>query len=296
MANNQAHPDSSNLPYYVATYKGRSVAIKRDADYQNTIKLVQKSIPKLRPADTQDIFMSTTLVNYGDALVQISEEIWPDVVGDVKSVEITLENDDRAASDFADVGTGNQNEDAAAAVQDTHAEASSPRATDESVNPLTPSRDSFSISLRTVSEQRLELEDVSPSSKIRDIKSLIETRYHIPAALLKLELLGERLKDVKTLDQSCIAEWTTVDAALEARQCMIHVFRGQDGQTEPPKNIEVHLSYNRAWELAMRRPTPEVPPEDFIQTASWNLDITKNGMVLDHSSNAERKYLFWDGM
>ncbi|KAG8721889.1 hypothetical protein FRC08_009146 [Ceratobasidium sp. 394] len=108
MSNNQTHPGTSNLPYYVATYKSRSVAIKRDPDYQTTIQLVQKSIPKLHPANVQDIFISTTLTNYGDALVQVSEEIWPDIVGDVKTVEITLESDDHAASD---VNTETENQD-----------------------------------------------------------------------------------------------------------------------------------------------------------------------------------------
>ncbi|KAG8733328.1 hypothetical protein FRC12_018923 [Ceratobasidium sp. 428] len=94
MSNNLLHPDTSNLPYYVATYKGRSVAIKRDPDYQNTIKLVQKSVPKLRSVDGRDVFLSTTLENYGGALVQISEEIWPDIVDQVKVVEVVLEGGD----------------------------------------------------------------------------------------------------------------------------------------------------------------------------------------------------------
>ncbi|KAG9080129.1 hypothetical protein FRC06_007049, partial [Ceratobasidium sp. 370] len=269
MSNNQTHSDTSNLPYYVATYKGRSVAIKRDADYQTTIKLVQKSIPKLRPADSQDIFLSTTLVDYGDALVQISEEIWPDIVGDVKSVEITLESDDRAISNLPNIGPGNEDASARGGYLDTHPEVSLPRDTDELVNSLTTSRDSFSISVRTISEQRLELGNLVASSKVGDIKSLIETRYHVPAALQKLKHHGERLMDVKTLEQSGIAEWTTIDVALDARQSIICIFRGRDKQTEPPKNIEVRLSFNRAWELAMRRPTLGVPPADFIQTASW---------------------------
>ncbi|KAG9122072.1 hypothetical protein FRC07_001692, partial [Ceratobasidium sp. 392] len=101
MSNNLLHPDTSNLPYHVATYKGRSVAIKRDSDHQSTIKLVQKSIPKLRKAEAHDIFLSTALESYGGALVQISEEIWPDIVSHVKTVEIALEGEDETDPDWA---------------------------------------------------------------------------------------------------------------------------------------------------------------------------------------------------
>ncbi|KAG8762342.1 hypothetical protein FRC12_009092 [Ceratobasidium sp. 428] len=86
-------PDKSDLPYYVATYKGRAVAIKRDKNYEATIKLIQKSIPKLRSIDVQNIFVSTVLGDYGDALIQISEEIWPDVFENIKMVEITLDDE-----------------------------------------------------------------------------------------------------------------------------------------------------------------------------------------------------------
>ncbi|KAG8716391.1 hypothetical protein FRC08_009524 [Ceratobasidium sp. 394] len=302
MSNNQTHPDASNLPYYVATYKSRSVAIKRDPDYQTTIKLVQKSIPKLRPANVEDIFISTTLANYGDALVQVSEEIWPDIVGDVKTVEITLESDDHAASD-ANMETGNQDESAATlatglaqTTRDTHHQASCSRDTELPVNHLTTPRDSFSILVRTISQQYLELDNLASSSKVRDIKSLIEARYHVPAAFQRLELLGERLQDAKTLEQSGIAEWTIVDVGLGARQCMFILFPRTAGQIKPTNNIEVHFSFNRAWEFAMHRPTMAVPPEDFIQTASWKVDLTKDGVLFDHGSKAEQTYIFWDGV
>ncbi|KAG9120685.1 hypothetical protein FRC07_003719 [Ceratobasidium sp. 392] len=96
MSNNLPGSDKSDLPYFVATYKGRAVAIKRDASYEATIKLVQKSIPKLRSIDTQDIFISTTLADYGDALIQISEDIWPEIVHSIKTVEITRDEPDEA--------------------------------------------------------------------------------------------------------------------------------------------------------------------------------------------------------
>jgi hypothetical protein len=65
---------------------------------QTTIKLVQKSIPSLRSFEMQNIFISTTLAEYDGLLVQISEETWPDVVGRVKEIEVTLEDPPRSDS------------------------------------------------------------------------------------------------------------------------------------------------------------------------------------------------------
>ncbi|KAG8742300.1 hypothetical protein FRC12_015398, partial [Ceratobasidium sp. 428] len=116
-------PSPSYPPYYVATYNGRTVAIKRDPSYdvpptfdcfffctnkvsslQNTIKIIQKTIHKLRSVDPCDICLSTTLPEYGDTLVQITEEMWPDVVGLIKNVGVTLEELSDAGDGITDVG------------------------------------------------------------------------------------------------------------------------------------------------------------------------------------------------
>jgi hypothetical protein len=65
---------------------------------QATIKLIRKSIPQLRSAKIEDIFMFTTLAEYDDLLVQISEETWPDVIGRIKEIEVTLEEYGSGAS------------------------------------------------------------------------------------------------------------------------------------------------------------------------------------------------------
>ncbi|KAG8702172.1 hypothetical protein FRC09_004916 [Ceratobasidium sp. 395] len=112
MSDSPIVPNSPSYPpYYVATYKGRTVAIKRDASYETTIKIIQRTIHKLRSTSPHDICLSTTLPEYGDTLVQISEEMWPDVVGLVKSVEVTLEEMSDAGDDIAEAGTGRVTED-----------------------------------------------------------------------------------------------------------------------------------------------------------------------------------------
>ncbi|KAG9120687.1 hypothetical protein FRC07_003721 [Ceratobasidium sp. 392] len=89
MSNNQAHVGTSALPYIVAKFEGHAIAIKRDADYQAILKALQQYIPKLRSVGTHNIFISATLAEYGDTLVQISGEIWPELVNTLNSIEIT---------------------------------------------------------------------------------------------------------------------------------------------------------------------------------------------------------------
>ncbi|KAG9123097.1 hypothetical protein FRC07_000233 [Ceratobasidium sp. 392] len=90
MPDDSAGPHTPSPPYFVAAYKGRTAAIKRDSSYE------------LRSADPQSICVSTTLPEYGDTLVQIGEEMWPDVVGLIKTAEVTLEelsDDDHSSMD-----------------------------------------------------------------------------------------------------------------------------------------------------------------------------------------------------
>ncbi|KAG8716388.1 hypothetical protein FRC08_009521 [Ceratobasidium sp. 394] len=311
MSNNIANPDALNLPYYVATYQGRSVAIKRDADYQNTIKLVQKSIAKLRSVDPQDILISTTLADYGGALVQISEEIWPDVVGDIKTVEVSLDDPtDAGCPDSGGVAYGKvalvRPEESVASATTVagpiteHTPArDTPRLVDQDpANTVNDPSHSIRVTVRPASQELLNLGDFRSSSTIGDIKSLIETTYRVPAILQRLDLLGQPLDDAKTLEQCRITDWTILDLYLNARQSMIYLYPDPGLQTSERfrhKDIKVQLSLNRAWELAALRPSIGAPLQEYSQAVSWTVDVASGGL-LDHSSNTEVTCLFWDGI
>ncbi|KAG9078031.1 hypothetical protein FRC06_008563, partial [Ceratobasidium sp. 370] len=288
-------------------FRGRSVAIKRDADYQNTIKLVQKSIAKLRGVDAQDILISTTLADYGDALVQISEEIWPEVVGEVRTVEITLDDPTDgghpASGRRADGGDGvvvpTQLEESVAAIVTTtnptteHTRARPHQTVQDPTNTSIEPRGTFSISVRTASQQLLKLGGLRPSSIINDVKTLIETTYNVPAVLQRLDLLGQTLDDMKTLEQYHINYRTILDLCLNARQYMIYFYPHPEDL--PHKDVKVKLSLNRAWELVALPPSEEALSRDYIQSMSWTVDVTEAGL-LDHGSNANFTHIFWDGI
>ncbi|KAG8679746.1 hypothetical protein FRC08_016770 [Ceratobasidium sp. 394] len=185
MSNNLVNPDKPIPSYYVATHKGRSAIIKRDADYQTTIKLVQKSIPNLRSANVQDIFISTTLADCGDGLLLISEEIWPELVNHVKAIEVTLEDQPAEASPTPPLSA-------------SMARTATPRdtATSTAVAPESPTAipaepvRSVSITVQTVARKCFKFTDLPISKTISEIKSLVEAQSGVPAALQWLDISG----------------------------------------------------------------------------------------------------------
>ncbi|KAG9121643.1 hypothetical protein FRC07_002332 [Ceratobasidium sp. 392] len=312
MSNNLASTDKSNLPYYVATFRGRSVAIKRDTDYQNTIKLVQKSIPKLRAADSRDIFISTSLSDYGDAMVQISEEIWPDIVSSVKTVEIILEGDNDTSLDLATTRTGNvtwtpQLESAAGQSLPTQTPTSSVHSTKMPNDRLSRFETTFSATVRTASQKLLEFRDLRSTTTIREVKLLIEMEHNVPTALQSLRLAAKHLDDSKTLAHYYTSDSMIIDLIINARKCMIYLIPGweriQDDEgyldhlvRATYRSVEVQLSLNQSWELAAHRLSRDAPSKDYIHTVSWIVDILPGKPLLEQSLQAEMNCLFWDGM
>ncbi|KAG8749553.1 hypothetical protein FRC12_013365 [Ceratobasidium sp. 428] len=272
---------------------------------KNTIKLVQKSIPKLRSTDLQDIFLFTILEHYGGALVQISEEMWPDIVDYVKTVEVNLESDDDGggggASRPINIDTGHVAwaPQGSSTVVGTIAPTQEDENTAHAMDVSDHSSDTFSVTVRTASYVHLELGDLRLSSKIGQIKSLIAEKYGVPAALQVLQLFGGRLKDTKTLAQSGVTVWTILDLALHIRQSRIFIFPdySSHGQgIEDYGNIEVRYSLNRAWEVSALFPEKKKFLQDHNQTMIWNVSLANSTTLFDHELNGGVDNLFWDGI
>ncbi|KAG8736499.1 hypothetical protein FRC10_009233 [Ceratobasidium sp. 414] len=282
MSNNLTNPDA-NRPYYVATYNGQRAAIKRDEDYQATIKLVQKSIPSLRSASVKDMLIMTTLPDYGDGLILIGEEIWPEVVSIVKDVEVTLETPAPDASHAPlDSAGGGMAAAASSVAQDTRTQA-------------VPRQASVPITIRTPSHKVLKFGNLRGSTKIKDVKSLIEAQYRIPADLQRLNLSGQGLDDMNTLEQSGVTRSKTLDLSLDTRHTMIYLFASLD-QNRVLKDVQVKLSLDRAWELAALYPFEEDSHKQYIQSVSWTVDVGEDWKLFDSGSQKQLSCLTWDGM
>ncbi|KAG8762343.1 hypothetical protein FRC12_009093 [Ceratobasidium sp. 428] len=235
MSGSSTHTDKPTSPYYVAIYKGHSVAIRRDADYEATIKLVQNAIPKLRTVDPHDVFISTILPDYGDLSVQISKDIWSDVVEHIKNADIKLSED----LSFDAVTSVTPNEETIATASQTN----SPQAHQASPESLDP----ISITIYTAALKVLKFDDISPSITIEELKERIETTYKVPFALQDLILRGTRLKDHKTLAQCSVTTTTSLALIVRWRKPMIYL---SAPHKIIKKKINIQIALNRAWESA----------------------------------------------
>ncbi|KAG8739554.1 hypothetical protein FRC10_005443, partial [Ceratobasidium sp. 414] len=296
MSNNQVHLEATALPYFVARYEGRAVAMKRDASYQN-------------------IFISTTLTDYGDTTVQISEGIWPDLVHQLKTVEITVDlpaNTNCTAPDLANGQTRsvapappgeNAGTISTAVSQGWIVEARGSTTPHHYIGDivdmlLDPTPNPIIIIIMTPSQEQLRFDMLRPSTKIRTIKLLIESKYGHVAALQKLEFLQNALDDDKTLEESGVGDGASINLTLSTRQLAIYLPAPLpiDGSSERTafNEVKVQLSLNRAWELAALRLPMEAAPRHYIQSGTWVVDITGNGSLLHRDSGRSFVCLLWD--
>jgi hypothetical protein len=168
-----------------------------------------------------------------------------------------------------------------------------------------PPEEPFSIIVRTMTNEVMRFDRMHPSTTIKDIKTLIETQHNVPIALQKLDLLGQPLGDRRTLEQCDITNGTAVNLTLGLRQSMIYLtgrsyvrLSKSNVQHTPngTQNIKVQLSLNRAWELSVIFHSSGYLSRDFIQSMSWTVDASSNGMLHNHDSGIDMPCLFWDGL
>ncbi|KAG9123096.1 hypothetical protein FRC07_000232 [Ceratobasidium sp. 392] len=260
MSNNQTIRDAVAPPYYIATYEGRTIGVKRDDNYE-------KSIPKLRSANIQDIFVSSTLPEYGDTLVQIGEEMWPDVIDLIKNVNVTYEAPNNVGHDMAagPIIQGNRSQklmrsDAQTAHLDDRLSITSPD----------PS-DLISIAVHTTSQRTLKFNNLRLSTIVKDVKSLIETELGVPAALQSLDLLGKPLLDAMTLGHSGVTSETPLDLSLNTRRTMIYFYPFPTCGGYTAENVKVQIWLNRSWELAALGASERGSLKDNVQSRLKNI-------------------------
>jgi hypothetical protein len=161
----------------------------------------------------------------------------------------------------------------------------------------------LSITVRTLGNKILQLNGFYPSTNVRDIKLLIESKHNVPATLQTLSLLDKPLDDQKTFDQCGITNGAVINLAMNLRKPMIYLFGPGiylEGRLQSDsigtQNVEVRLSLDRAWELSILHPSMRIYSRDYVQSVTWTVDVKPNGALLDHSSGSEMSYLFWDGL
>ncbi|QRV96102.1 ubiquitin family protein [Ceratobasidium sp. AG-Ba] len=157
--------------------------------------------------------------------------------------------------------------------------------------------------LRTTYRDLISFGVASESTKIKDVKSTIQTKHGIPIALQRLSICGVDLDDDLKLKQIGTAKGTTMDLALYTRKSTLYLLPPYKEYLEncctvyrpvPRKNIHLNLFVNRKWELSASNEQHDLS-EDWIQSNSWVVDVSNEATVLDYSSGCEVFWLRWDG-
>ncbi|KAG8741068.1 hypothetical protein FRC10_003408, partial [Ceratobasidium sp. 414] len=137
---------------------------------------------------------------------------------------------------------------------------------------------------------------VSPSETIWSVKCKIQGKEGTPACESLLIFGGELLGDDRTLSDYNIKKQSTLHMMpnLRVSKPVIYLF-----PPVPTPNIRVRVSLNNAWEFSTLYPPAPITIEacqdiDNAQSVTWNVDAKPNGMVLDHRTNREVSYLFWE--
>ncbi|QRV96096.1 ubiquitin family protein [Ceratobasidium sp. AG-Ba] len=302
MSNNVNSPGPAPLPYYLASFKGRIA----------TIKLIQKSILALGSLEPQNIIISTSFPDYGDVLAQVSEEIWPDIVGDVKTIEITLEEINGPGIETAPTNettsvtfTPRGLKPEVDRTSETNSRqfsvtTSGPTSTPALNDPKGLSTDHtgpLSITLRTTSRDLIPLNDLPESVTVRDVKNNIEARHGIPEVLQDISISGEKLDDDLELKRSAAIKGEPVDLVLHTRKSKIYVLAAYNSPTYryvPLQNVKLQLSLNRKWEISAFQATCDVL-SDHIEHHSWTISLSDVSKLFDHDRESVLHWLQWDG-
>ncbi|KAG8735264.1 hypothetical protein FRC12_018155 [Ceratobasidium sp. 428] len=87
----------SKGPHFIGVeYEGRKVAVRGSANYDVTVSSVKKAFKALRSVEADRISLTAFLEDLG-GIYEISEELWPTILPDLKQVVVVLDSSSRSA-------------------------------------------------------------------------------------------------------------------------------------------------------------------------------------------------------
>ncbi|KAG8794390.1 hypothetical protein FRC12_024717 [Ceratobasidium sp. 428] len=81
---------SEILPFFGVIYKKRTIAIRRDPDYNATIRSITKAFPALAKTPASCIIISAEFSEYGGVSMEIGRDLWIDVLPKLTIVEVSI--------------------------------------------------------------------------------------------------------------------------------------------------------------------------------------------------------------
>ncbi|QRV81678.1 ubiquitin family protein [Ceratobasidium sp. AG-Ba] len=84
---------SGTLPFFAAQHEKRTIAIRRNSNYDATIDYIKKVFPALTGTPASRITISAVFQECGDLLVEINRDLWPDIVSRLSVVHISVDEE-----------------------------------------------------------------------------------------------------------------------------------------------------------------------------------------------------------
>ncbi|CAE6507122.1 unnamed protein product [Rhizoctonia solani] len=265
--------------FLMAEHNGRKVTIPRNTDYQITVASIKKNFRAFKKMPNYRIAILAYFAEVDDH-VEITEDLWPAILPNLKAVRIEL-NNEPDSSDLSDGCTGGSQQYPSPSPYAEY------RVPGYSNRPLVNS---------TIGRCRLTYTVELAIHTTEDLKYMIQEREGIRVYDQLLTLNGQYLNDKIKLAHSGIKHGSEIrlDEELLLGKPVIYIF-----SPNLTTNVQVELSLHQSWTFTGIYPltTVTTTTKDNMpgrESISWVVDAHPGGILWDHGTKREITYLFWE--
>ncbi|KAG8782452.1 hypothetical protein FRC12_020810 [Ceratobasidium sp. 428] len=247
-------------PILVAKYDGRKAAIKRSTSYSDTISSVKLAFKALRPLAASAIEIWAVLEEYDD-LICITQEVWEDLLPRLTEVEIFLDKPEQ------NVAVEKQ---------------------------VTSSKEKIAVSVYITDPEGIHSVNVSPNASVDSLKRIVCERYGLCSDKYRVMLDCEHVpgtRKIRECDFYDDLEFIFVKEQVGGKP-VIYLF-----PPAPTADICLDLALVKSWDFSALYPPTTISASTcgiLGQAVSWTVDAKPDGTLLDHQTQREVAYLFWE--
>ncbi|KAI0826000.1 hypothetical protein BC629DRAFT_41264 [Irpex lacteus] len=126
---------------------------------------------------------------------------------------------------------------------------------------------------------------------VADLKHRIQNVEDVQPCSQVLTFNSRQLEDHRLLRDYGIPSGTSIDLTLKLKggKPVIYVFAPR-----PLENVSVTLGLTLGWSFSAVYPPTSVTHHGSEEKVQWNVDVAKDGTLLDKATSLEVSYLFWE--